>query len=56
MSPVVVRVPKYRPEEEKEGRLQGCHVCVVRTKVRGQAALRVVQLVTLSRVLGRMGE
>lgn len=39
MSPVVVAVPKYRPREEKEGRLQGCRVCVVRTKVRGQAEL-----------------
>lgn len=41
MSIVVFTVPKYKQEEEKESSLQGCHVCVARTEVRGQAgALR----------------
>jgi len=35
MTLLVFTEPKYRHEEEKEGGLQGCHVCGVRTEVKG---------------------
>lgn len=47
MSLLVFSETEYRQEEEKEGSLQGCHVCVVRTEVRGQTALRAFWLIKL---------